>query len=53
LQPEALYAALQAETALFHELRANVFDRYRLAFDPKPGEILEEEIRRRRAEVGA
>lgn len=53
LQPEALYGALQAEIVLFRELRANVFDRYGLAFDPRPGKIIEEEIRRRWAEVGS
>jgi hypothetical protein len=37
LQPEALYAALQAEIALFRELRAIVLDRYKLTIDPKPG----------------
>ncbi len=39
LQPGALYAALQAEIALFRELRAIVFDRYGLTFDPKPGRL--------------
>jgi predicted nucleotidyltransferase len=52
LQPGALYAALQAEIALFHELRAIVFDRYELTFDPKPGEIIEEEMSRRWIEEG-
>jgi len=47
LQPEALYAALQAEIFLFRELRAIVFDRYGLTFDPEPGEIIEAEISRR------
>ncbi len=47
LQPETLYAALQAEIALFRELRTVVFDRYGLTFDPKPGEIIEGEISRR------
>ena len=37
LQPEALYAALQAEIALFRELRVIVLDRYKLTIDPKPG----------------
>lgn len=50
LQSGALFAALQAEIALFRELRAVVFDRYGLAFDPKQGEILEEEINRDWAE---
>jgi predicted nucleotidyltransferase len=53
LQPGALYAALQAEITLFRELRAIVFDRYGLTFDPKPGEIIEEEISRRWAEEGS
>jgi len=53
LQPGMLYAALQAEIALFRELRAIVFDRYGLTFDPKPGEIIEEEISRRWAEDGS
>jgi hypothetical protein len=30
LQPEALYAALQAEIALYGELRMTIFDRYSL-----------------------
>ena len=47
LRPEALYAALQAEISLFRELRAIVFDRYSLPFDPEPGEIIEAEISRR------
>ena len=50
LQPEALYRALQAEIFLFRELRAIVFDRYSLTFDPEPGEIIEAEIGRRWAE---
>jgi predicted nucleotidyltransferase len=53
LQPGALYAALQAEIALFRELRAIVFDRYELTFDPEPGEIIEKEMSRRWAEVGS
>jgi predicted nucleotidyltransferase len=53
LQPGALYAALQAEITLFRELRVIVFDRYGLTFDPKPGEIIEEEISRRWAEEGS
>ena len=53
LQPGALYAALQAEIALFRELRAIVFDRYGLSFDPKPGETIEEEISRRWVEDGS
>jgi len=47
VQPEALYAALQAEMELFRILRAMVFDRYGLTFDPTPEEVLESEMRRR------
>ncbi|MGH3148376.1 MAG: aminoglycoside 6-adenylyltransferase [Rubrobacter sp.] len=47
LLPEPLYAALQAEISLYRELRVIVFERYRLAFDPKPGEAIESEINRR------
>ena len=53
LQPGALYAALQAEIALFRELRAIVFDRYELTFDPEPEEIIEKEMSWRWAEVGS
>ena len=47
MQPEALYAALQAEMELFRSLRAVVFDRYGLIFDPTPEEMLESEMSRR------
>jgi hypothetical protein len=47
VQPEALYAALQAEMELFRSLRAMVFDRYGLTFDPTPEEALESEMSRR------
>ena len=53
LQPGALCAALQAEIALFRELRAIVFDRCGLLFDPKPGETIEEEISRHWVEDGS
>ena len=44
LQPGVLYAALQAEIALYRELRAIVFGHYGLPFDPKPGDVIEAEI---------
>lgn len=47
VQSEALYAALQAEMVLFRSLRAMVFERYGLTFDPRPDEMLESEMRRR------
>ena len=47
VQPQALYAALQAEMDLFRSLRAMVFDRYGLTFDPTPEEALESEMSRR------
>jgi predicted nucleotidyltransferase len=47
VQPEALYAALQAEMELFRILRAKVFDRHGLTFDPTPEEVLESEMSRR------
>jgi predicted nucleotidyltransferase len=47
LDPEALYAALRAEVELFRDLRATVFDRHGLTFDPAPEEVLEGEIDRR------
>lgn len=53
LRPEALYAALRAEMVLFRELRATVFGSYELAFDPRPGEIVEQEMGRRWAERGS
>jgi len=46
LQPEALYAALRAEAELFRTLRATVFDRHGLGFDPAPEEALEAEMSR-------
>jgi predicted nucleotidyltransferase len=47
VQPEALYAALQAEMELFRSLRAMVFDRHGLTFDPTPDVVLETEMRQR------
>jgi predicted nucleotidyltransferase len=47
MQPEVLYAALQAEVELFRSLRAVVFDRYGLIFDPIPEEMLGSEMSRR------
>ena len=47
MQPEALYAALQAEMELFRSLRAMVFGHYRLTFDPTPEERLESVMSRR------
>jgi len=47
VQAQALYAALQAEMELFRSLRAVVFDRYGLTFDPTPEEMLESEMSRR------
>lgn len=41
VQPEALYAALQAEMELFRSLRAVLFDRYGLTFDRTPEQVLE------------
>jgi len=46
LEPEALYAALRAETELFRGLRATIFDRHGLGFDPAPEEALEAEMGR-------
>ncbi len=47
VQPQALYAALQAEMELFRRLRTVVFDRYGLTFDPTSEEVLESEMSRR------
>ena len=47
VQPEALYAALQAEMELFRSLRAIAFDHYGLTFDPTPEEALDSEMSRR------
>jgi predicted nucleotidyltransferase len=47
VQPEALFSALQAEVELFRSLRAVVFDRYGLTFDPTPEEMLISEMSRR------
>jgi predicted nucleotidyltransferase len=47
VQPQALYEALQAEMDLFRRLRAVIFDRYGLTFDPTPEEVLESEMSRR------
>jgi predicted nucleotidyltransferase len=46
LEPEALYAALRAEAELFRGLRAEVFGRHGLGFDPEPEEALEAEMSR-------
>ena len=46
LEPEALYAALRAEVELFRGLRAEVFGRHGLGFDPAPEEVLEAEMGR-------
>jgi hypothetical protein len=47
VQPQALYEALQAEMDLFRRLRAVIFDRFGLTFDPTPEEVLESEMSRR------
>jgi predicted nucleotidyltransferase len=47
VRPQALYEALQAEMALFRRLRAVIFERYGLTFDPTPEEVLESEMGRR------
>lgn len=47
VQPEALYAALQAEMELFCSLRAVVFDQHGVTFDPTSEEVLESEMGRR------
>jgi hypothetical protein len=46
LEPEALYEALRAEVGLFRGLRATVFDRHGLGFDPALEEALEAEMGR-------
>jgi len=46
LEPEALHAALRAEVELFRGLRAEVFGRHGLSFDPAPEEALEAEMGR-------
>lgn len=51
LERRELYAALEAEIALYRELRASVFERYGLVYDPEPEEILEREMRRRAEEL--
>jgi len=53
VEPQALYAALQAEMELFRRLRAVLFGRNGLAFDPGPEEKLESEMKRRWATRGA
>ena len=53
VEPEALYAALEAEIELFRRLRAVLFERYELTFDPRPEEMLESEMKRRWAMRGA
>lgn len=47
VEPQVLYEALQAEMELFRRLRAVVFDRYGLTFDPTPEEVLASEMSRR------
>ena len=47
LEPEALYAVLRVEMKLFRGLRAAVFGRHGLDFDPAPEEALEAEMDRR------
>ena len=47
VEPQALCGALQAEMAHFRRLRAVVFERYGLTFDPTPEELLESEMSRR------
>jgi hypothetical protein len=47
VEAQALYGALQAEMELFRRLRAVVFERYGLTFDPTPEEVLESEMSRR------
>ncbi len=44
VERQALYEALRAEMELFRGLRAVVFGRYGLAFDPVPEEVLESEM---------
>jgi hypothetical protein len=47
LEPAALHAALRAEVELFRDLRAEVFGRHGLGFDPAPEEMMEAEMDRR------
>ena len=47
LESEALYAALQSSISLFRDLRAVMFDREGLIFDPAPEETLASEMSRR------
>jgi hypothetical protein len=47
LDPAALHAALRAEVELFRDLRAEVFGRHGLGFDPAPEEMMEAEMDRR------
>ncbi len=47
VEPQALYAALQAEMELFRSLRVIVFDRFGLTFDSRAEEVLESEMSRR------
>jgi len=47
LEPDALHAALRAEVGLFRDLRAEVFGRHGLAFDPAPEGALEAEMDKR------
>ena len=47
VRPQALYEPLQAEMTLFRRLRAVIFERYGLTFDPTPEEVLESEMGRR------
>lgn len=43
VEPDALHAALRAKMGLFRKLRAVLFDRRGLTFDPTPEEVLESE----------
>ena len=47
VRPQALYEVLQAEMALFRRLRAVIFERDGLTFDPTSEEVLESEMGRR------
>jgi predicted nucleotidyltransferase len=53
MRARALHAALRAEVKLFRELRAAVLDRYGLTLDLAPEEVLESEMSRRWAALGA
>jgi hypothetical protein len=47
VEPQDLYAALQAEIELFRSPRTVVFEHNGLTFDPTPDEVLESEMSRR------